>query len=350
MNSKKALLSVVILILSTLVKADEAPREFVTQTLEPGAGTILRPSDWFYAEFHTGPNLRWVLSLEDTTGNKSYETGFSLSIIPNVSEHEGRTARQVVYGLLDAQKKGATRVIKTCNEQEQDIFTRVCLEIEKRDLHLLLTFFWDNKGMDLAVLTVASTTKDQWETYAPTFDKMRAFELGDLRRFAVPDKPPAEFVTQVLEPTEGTILRPKDWFYAQKHHGPTYMWTLSREDPLASKPYQTGLSIQTFSGLNANLGHSAEHYMLNLRDIRSKEATKVISSCEPKDQGPYTRTCLETEERGFHVRYTFFWGSHGEDIAVLVTAGAPLNLWETYAGTFDKMGDFELIGPKRLEK
>jgi len=349
MRIVKALAASAILAFSASGIADEAPTGFVTQTLEPGAGTILRPKDWFYTESHTGPNLRWVLSREDTAGHKGYETGFSLSIIPKVKEHEGKSARQLVYDLLDAKKRAATRVITTCEEQEQGLFTRVCLETEKGDLHVLLVFFWD-KSMDLAVLTVASSTKDQWESYAPTFDKMAGFELGDLQRFAIAEDAPAEFVTQVLGPTGGTILRPKNWFYAEKHQGPSYVWELSREDPLATKPYDTGLSIQTWSGMKAHLGKTAEQFMLTLRDMRAKAATKIVSACEPKDQGVFTRACLETEERGFHVRYSFFWGSHDEDIAVLVTAGAPIKLWDTYVATFDKMGEFKLIDLRRFEK
>ena len=42
--------------------------------------------------------------------------------------------------------------------------------------------------------------------------------------------PAAEFVTQVLEPTGGKIMRPKDWFYTESQRGPSYVWTLFRED------------------------------------------------------------------------------------------------------------------------
>jgi hypothetical protein len=349
MKIGESTLAVLMLAFSASVFAVDAPTEFVTQVLEPTGATILRPKDWFYSESHVGSNLRWLLSREDTAGHKRYETGFSLSIIPKVKEHEGKSARQLVYDLLDTQKRAATRFIRDCREQEQGIFTRVCLETEKGDLHYLFTFFWV-KDLDLAVLTVASANKEQWESFAPIFDKMGAFELGDLQRFAAAEDAPSEFVTQVLEPTGGTILRPTNWFYAEKHQGPSYVWTLSREDPFASKPYETGLSIQTFNGMKAHLGKTAEQFMLDIRDLRAKAASKVISSCEPKDQGIFTRVCLETEERGFHVRYSFFWGSHDEDVGVLVTAGAPLKLWDTYAPTFNKMAEFQLIDLKRFQR
>ena len=79
-----------------------------------------------------------------------------------------------------------------------------------------------------------------------------------------------------------------------------------------------------------------------------KKATKVIKTCEEKDQGLFTRICLETEEGEYHVLYSLFWGSSGMDIAVVVIAGTVKQLWETYASTFDKMSDFELIDMSRF--
>jgi hypothetical protein len=37
--------------------------------------------------------------------------------------------------------------------------------------------------MDMAVVTIAGSTKQLWEIYAPIFDKMNAFELIDMKRF-----------------------------------------------------------------------------------------------------------------------------------------------------------------------
>ena len=34
---------------------------------------------------------------------------------------------------------------------------------------------------------------------------------------------PTDFVTQILEPTGGKILRPRNWFYSEGHRGPTLM-------------------------------------------------------------------------------------------------------------------------------
>lgn len=362
MKTIRTLLVTVTLVFSALVIADEGPTEFVTQVLEPSGGKILRPKDWFYAELHKGPVLRWVISPENVAANHGhYTTGVALSVIPHVKDLTGRSAEQYLRDFITDMKQQATRVIKACEEQKGEMFTRVCLETEKGDLHVLYSVFWGNEGMDLAVSFVASARKDQWQTYASTFDKMGEFELFDPKRSADglssadetvidQDEAPSAFITQVLQPTGGTILRPKNWFYAENHQGPSYRWSLSREDPAAGKPYQTGLSIQTWSGFKANTGNTSEQTMRAWLDNRAKAATKVISTCEPKNQGAYMFLCLETEERGFHIRYSSFWGSHDEDIAVLVTAGAPTKLWGKYAPTFDKMAEFKLPDPKRFER
>ena len=63
---------------------------------------------------------------------------------------------------------------------------------------------------------------------------------------AFADEQPTEFVTQVLEPTGGNIVRPKEWFYTEHHHGPVFVWTISREATSGNQPYTTGVRIQTF--------------------------------------------------------------------------------------------------------
>ncbi len=161
---------------------------------------------------------------------------------------------------------------------------------------------------------------------------------------------PTEFVTEVLEPTGGKIPRPKDWFYSEGHHGPVYDWTLTREDTTGNKPYTTGVRFLTFNGVKDGTGKTAKQFILDFVSAKKKEATKVIKICEEKDQGLFTRICLETEEGPHHILYSLFWGSSGMDVAVVSIAGTTKELWETYAPTFDKMSAFELIDMKRFEK
>jgi hypothetical protein len=98
---------------------------------------------------------------------------------------------------------------------------------------------------------------------------------------------------QVLEPTGGEILRPRDWFYAEGHRGPTYMWTISREDTAGGRPYTTGVRIQLLTGVRNGTGKTAERVTI---------------------------------------------------------AGTTKELWETYTAAFDAMRDFELIDMQRFAK
>lgn len=159
-----------------------------------------------------------------------------------------------------------------------------------------------------------------------------------------------EFVTQVLEPTGGKILRPKDWFYREAHRGPVYIWTLSREDTSNDQPYTTGVRIQTFVGVNKGTGKTAREFVRDFATSRIRVAAKVINRCGEQDQGLFTRTCLETEEGVHHIMYSLFWGSNTLDVAVVVIAGTTKELWSTYSSTFEKMSAFELIDMTRFDK
>jgi hypothetical protein len=165
---------------------------------------------------------------------------------------------------------------------------------------------------------------------------------------AFAEAPPADFVIQVLEPTGGKILRPKDWFYAEGHHGPVFMWTLSREDTTGNRPYITGVRIQTFMHVKEGTGRTAKEFISDFKAARTKEATRVLKTCKEQDQGLFDRICLETQEGRYHILYSLFWGSNGMDLAVISTAGTTNELWGTYASTFDKMSAFEIIDMKRF--
>lgn len=162
--------------------------------------------------------------------------------------------------------------------------------------------------------------------------------------------PPTEFVTQILEPTGGKIDRPKDWFYSESGSKGGYLWTISKEDPAKGKRYLTGVRIQLIAGVRETTGKSPEEFIRGFIESKEKKADKVLESCEPKEQYLFTRVCLETEEGPFHILYSLFWCNDDLDMAVVVTAGAPKDLWEVYSPAFDRMSAFELIDMKRFDK
>jgi hypothetical protein len=164
--------------------ADTPRTEFVTQILEPTGGKISRPKDWFYHEGHHGPVYDWMLTREDTdNGKKPYTTGVRIQTFTGVKEGTGKTAKQFILDFLAAKKKEAAKVIKTCEPKEQYLFTRICLETEEGPHHILYSLFWGANDLDIAVVTVAGTTKELWTTYEPAFNKMGEFELIDMKRF-----------------------------------------------------------------------------------------------------------------------------------------------------------------------
>ena len=158
----------------------KAPPGFTMQVLEPTGGKIPRPKDWFYRENHKGPSYTWTLSLEDPSKGP-YTTGIAIQTLVGVKEGTGKSPREFVLDYLSSKKKEA-KVLETCGETDQGMFTRVCLETEEGPHHILYSIFWGNK-MDIVVVTIAGTTKELWDTYSTTFDKMGAFELIDMTRF-----------------------------------------------------------------------------------------------------------------------------------------------------------------------
>jgi hypothetical protein len=159
---------------------------------------------------------------------------------------------------------------------------------------------------------------------------------------------PDGFVPQILEPTGGKIVRPKDWFYAERHGGPSYTWIISKED-VDKGPYDTGVRIQTLMGVEEGTGKSPKQFVMDFIAKKKKEAKQIFNECEPKDQGLFTRVCLQTEEGAYRILYSAFW-ANGSDIVVVSTAGTKTEEWSKYSEIFDQMSNFELIDMKRFEK
>lgn len=153
-----------------------------TAGFEPTGGKIERPSEWFYAEDHGGPVYRWTLSRENTSGNRPYTTGVKIQAFTGVRQGTGKTAKEFALEFAEAKKK-ESKVIRSCPEVKQGLFTRTCLETEEGPHHILYSLFWGSNGLDIAVISIAGTTKELWKTYSSTFNRMSSFELIDMKRF-----------------------------------------------------------------------------------------------------------------------------------------------------------------------
>jgi hypothetical protein len=158
------------------------PTEFVTQTLEPTGGKILRPKDWFYTERHSGRSYVWILSREDASKGP-WTTGVCIQALAFVQRFTGLTPRVFVLYAVAATRDKATKILSTCDEQDQGLFTRICLETEQGAYHNRYSMFWGDRQIDIVIISTSSTSKELWNTYAPIFDKMSAFEVIDMKRF-----------------------------------------------------------------------------------------------------------------------------------------------------------------------
>jgi hypothetical protein len=202
-----------------------------------------------------------------------------------------------------------------------------------------------------------SPTPAEWEEAITKLPEPTTFD-GLLPRIW-PDAPgeeamiaaalPAGFVMQTLAPTGGHIPRPKDWFYLEGHQGASWMWTISREDISKGASYTTGVRIQTFIGVKEKTGQSPKEFVQQFLTRKKKDATRVIETCAERNQGMFTRVCVQTEEGPYRILYSLFWGND-IDMVAITTSGTMKELWETYSPIFDQMSAFELIDMKRFGK
>ncbi|MCW5198655.1 hypothetical protein VU06_02775 [Desulfobulbus sp. F3] len=161
---------------------------------------------------------------------------------------------------------------------------------------------------------------------------------------------PEGYILQYLDPTDGRIAKPKDWYYTSRGTQSGWLWTLSSENP-AKGFYETGLRIQLLLGVKHVTKRSTKEFAQDFLEQKRK-TTKVICEHEPVDQGDFTRQCLEVMETlnlpegpvVFHILYSVFWGKE-MDMVLLSTFGTPEEKWQDYMSVSKIMATFDLIGP-----
>jgi hypothetical protein len=113
----------------------------------------------------------------------TYTTGVRIQTFVGVKKGTGKSGKEFVLSFLSQKEKEADNVVKRCSETNQGLFTRICMETEEGRFHILYSLVWGTKDLDVVVVSISGTAKELWETYAPTFTKMSAFELIDMKRF-----------------------------------------------------------------------------------------------------------------------------------------------------------------------
>ncbi|MEM8667287.1 MAG: hypothetical protein AAGG48_07215 [Planctomycetota bacterium] len=159
------------------------PDGFILEELKPIGGSILRPEDWTFKQQHRKNTFMWTISKEDLEDG-SYETGMRIQFVAGIKKLTGQTAQEFIAGFMKDKAK-SSKVIRKCPEEKQGVFTRVCLltektsDGEKPSFRILYSCFWSN-DLDMACLSIAGTTPEQWKTYESTFDTMAKFKLLDM--------------------------------------------------------------------------------------------------------------------------------------------------------------------------
>lgn len=161
---------------------------------------------------------------------------------------------------------------------------------------------------------------------------------------------PDGYVLQHLDPTDGRIAKPKDWYYTSRGTPSGWLWTLSAEDP-SKGFYETGLRIQLLVGVNKGTKRSTKAFAQGILQQKRK-STKVVGETVPVDQGDFIRQCLEVVEtieipdgpKEFHIVYSVFWGKN-LDMVVVSTFGTPEKNWQTFSPVSKAMAIIDIIGP-----
>ncbi len=159
-----------------------------------------------------------------------------------------------------------------------------------------------------------------------------------------------EFVIQELSPTEGSIKKPKDWFYRESHLAAYSLgWVISKENP--KNGYDTGVRVQLMMGINKYTGNTPEKFVDDQISQLSRKG-KITNFCGKHKAGDFNRKCIEIIDNKYHVLYSILW-SNQRDMVGVVTMGTPKELWYIYSPAFKQMSEVTVIGKdfyKKIEK
>lgn len=166
---------------------------------------------------------------------------------------------------------------------------------------------------------------------------------------------PEGFVLQELKPVGGSILCPRDWFYAERHKGPSLMWVISKEDPSLGR-YETGVTIQYIIDVKNRFGTTPGAFVQSLIEQKTKTA-KVIHQGRERRLGRLTQADLVVEEtvsrRGRselrRASYFLLWNDEADLAIALMRATTP-EQWDKYKDILDVMRDLNLCDMETLKR
>jgi hypothetical protein len=160
---------------------------------------------------------------------------------------------------------------------------------------------------------------------------------------------PEGFELQTLDVTQGSILKPKDWFYKFSTDGKDILWTVSKEDP-EPDGYKTGFALRLFPAVSKTLKETPKAAAKAFISMFEKSG-KLMHKCRPEKVGDFTRACMETREvisapalKGeYRVLYSTSW-SDDLDMVTVSVFRTLYDEWDAYEEIRDQMTKVILIG------
>ncbi len=160
---------------------------------------------------------------------------------------------------------------------------------------------------------------------------------------------PDGFELQTLDVTQGSVFKPKGWFYRYEGAGNSMVWTISKESP-SPGGYKTGLRIILFPTVSKTMKKSPEELARALiADI--EKAGEALRKCAPEQAGNFTRICRETrevltvsgEKGDYRVLYATSWSNELDMVTGLIFR-TPFDEWDKHQDTYAHMKHVTLIG------
>jgi hypothetical protein len=166
---------------------EKTPTEFVTQSLEPLGGEILRPRYWHYSEYHQPSRCNWTISRE-RNANRTYTTGVKIQFFIGVKSNTQTSAEKAMRQQAEIRREQASKVYNDFGQINTGLFHRIGFEVMEGPFRVIYSYFWGHE-MDVAAVTIAGTKASLWKTYCPVFEKMRDFTVIDPARFRKETEP-----------------------------------------------------------------------------------------------------------------------------------------------------------------
>lgn len=261
-------------------KPPAARTEFVDQALDPTGGKIQRPKDWFFTPDHGRTSYAWIISKENAA-KESYTTGMRVQEMVSVHAATSQTPREFAADFIATKKKSGANILKTSDEEKVGYFTRVTIETEEGKFHLLYSVYWGDEHLDAVVITTAGTTKELWATYAPVFEKMRDFQLLDVKRYEQKDAAPGG-----PEIVQGQLVG--HWRYTDTSVGVTSDYTFAADGTFSANIMQGPRISWEWSGKWTLDGHTIRYEFTKSSLDQVPAGTKESETVVEIDKDHYT--------------------------------------------------------------